>query len=190
VERHGEAEAFDHLVEEHLDALYRYALRLCKGRTADAEDLVQDAVLRALKSRNQLRSIETGRAWLFQILTRTHLNRIRATGRRAEALATDLDEQAFEEALIAWSPLAGPEEQLLQSQQREHLMAAMDELDPGLRAALWLSDAEEFTQREVAEMLGIPEGTVASRVFRARRVLRARLRAVAREAGVPVGRSQ
>jgi len=175
---------FDHLVEAHLDDLYRYALRLCKGRTADAEDLVQDAMLRALRAKEQLRSYETGRAWLFQIVTRTHLNRIRALGRRSESLASDLDEQAFEEALAAWSPLAGPEERLLQEQQREQLLAALDGLDPGLRAALWLSDVEEFTQREVAQMLAIPEGTVASRVYRARRALRVQLRTAAHEAGV------
>ncbi len=177
-------EAFDRLVEEHLDALYRYALRLCKGRVADAEDLVQDAMLRALKRRDQLRSFDAGRAWLFQIVTRTHLNRIRSAGRRAELLSSELEDQAFEEALAAWSPLSGPEEQLLRSQQRESLVAALDRLDPGLRVAIWLADIEEFTQREVAEMLSIPEGTVASRVYRARRALRATLGAPSADAGV------
>jgi RNA polymerase sigma-70 factor (ECF subfamily) len=177
----GEVEGFDRLIEAHLDALYRYALRLCRGRAAEAEDLVQDAVLRALKSRHQLRSLEAGRAWLFQILTRTHLNRIRSRERRAETVATDLDEQGFEEALAAWSPLADPEEELLRSEQREQLLEAMDRLDPDLRAALWLSDVEEFTQREVADMLAIPEGTVASRVFRARRALRGQFGPVRRD---------
>jgi RNA polymerase sigma-70 factor (ECF subfamily) len=186
VESQIDSDGFDRLVETHLDALYRYALRLCKGRAPDAEDLVQDAVLRALKSRGQLRSLDTGKPWLFQILTRTHLNRIRAAGRRAEALATDLDDHAFEEALASWAPLAGPEERLLQSQLREELMEAMDGLDSGVRAALWLTDAEEFTQREVAQMLSIPEGTVASRVFRARRALRSLLGAGVRGAGVTV----
>jgi RNA polymerase sigma-70 factor (ECF subfamily) len=185
-------EAFDRMVEEHLDALYRYALRLCNGRRADAEDLVHDAVLRALKRRAQLRSFGSGRAWLFQIVTRTHLNRCRSAGRRAETLSSDLDEQAFEEALAAWSPLTGPEEQLLQSQQRDGLVAAMDALDPRLRAALWLTDVEEFTQREVAEMLSVPEGTVASRVFRARRALRTSLGAKERGAArsIRTGRSR
>lgn len=174
---------FESLVEDHLPALYRYALRLSRGSAADAEDLVQDAILRAVRSRAQLRDPRAGKAWLFQILTRTHLNQLRARGRRAETVTSDLDERAFEEALAGWVPMTGPEENLLRNERRERLLTAMDRLEPALRSALWLSDVEEFTQREVAEMLCIPEGTVASRVFRARRALRAMLAAAPAGAG-------
>lgn len=180
----------DHLVGENLDALYRYALRLCHGREADAEDLVQDALLRAVRGADQLKALEAGRAWLFQIVTRTHLNRVRAGGRRAETLASDLDEAAFEEALAAWTPIEGPEEALIRQQERDVLVAAIDTLDPGLRAAVWLSDIEGFTQREVAEMLSVPGGTVASRVFRARRALRGKLSGVGQQAPVRAGRNR
>src|SRR5260370_18999770 len=66
--------AFEELLSEHLDALYAYALRVCGGREADAEDLLQDGVLRAFRGWAELRSPEAARAWLLTILTRTHLN--------------------------------------------------------------------------------------------------------------------
>lgn len=167
---------FESLLEQHLDGLYRYALQLCHGRAADAEDLVQDAVLRALRAHEQIRSLDGARAWLFRIVSTTHLNRARSERRRAESLASDMDERTFEEALATWSPLTSPEEQLLASLHEDTLQQALAQLSPALRGAVWLSDVEGFSQREVAEMLLIPEGTVASRVFRARRALRGLLR--------------
>jgi RNA polymerase sigma-70 factor (ECF subfamily) len=164
---------FDALLEEHLGALFRAALHLCAGQATDAEDLLHDTALRALRSRGQLRAREAGRTWLFRILATTHLNRIRTAKRRGEALATDMSDSDFENALSAWTPLAGPEEALIATLRRDALMDALARMTPELRAALWLSDAEGFTHKEVASMLSVPEGTVASRVFRARQALRA-----------------
>jgi len=170
---------FETVLTEHLGALYQAALRYCRGSIADAEDLVQDTVLRALRAQDQVRSHETMRGWLFRALTTTHLNRVRGWRRRGEALAGDLGDEGFEEALTAWVPMAGPEEQLLLKVQAAEVAAALDQLAPELRATLWLRDAEGFSRREIAEMLDVPEGTVASRVFRARRALRATLTASA-----------
>jgi RNA polymerase sigma-70 factor (ECF subfamily) len=159
-------------LSEHLDALYRTARRLCGGRQADAEDLLQDAMLRAFARFDELREPAAARVWLFTILTRTNLNRLRAQQRRAEMLASDLDEQEFEEALAAWRSAAAPDELTDVVLTRERVAAALQDLDDDLRPVVWLADVEGFRQREVAEMLGIPEGTVASRLFRARRNLR------------------
>jgi RNA polymerase sigma-70 factor (ECF subfamily) len=164
------------VLSEHLDALYRTALRLCGGRRADAEDLLQDAVLRAFGRFGELREPEATRVWLFTILTRTNLNRLRARRRRAETLASDLDEHEFEDALASWQSTEAPDEQTDVVLTRERLAAALSDLDVHLRPVVWLADVEGFRQREVAEMLGIPEGTVASRLFRARRNLRDALR--------------
>lgn len=153
-------------------ALYRYATHLCKGQSADAEDLLHDAVVRALPKRHQLRDRAAGRAWLFRIVTTTHLNRYRSRLRRAETFDGDLTESAFEEALAAWARTSAADELAILAADRATIQRCLDRLQPDLKAAVWLTDVEEFTQREVAEMLGIPEGTVASRVFRARRALR------------------
>lgn len=170
--RPTESRAFEELLAEHLDALYRTALRFCRGRKSDAEDLLQDAMLRAFERFGELRDPAAMKAWLFTILTRTNLNRIRTQRRRAEMLASDLNEREFEDALASWRNAEAPDEFVNAALVRERLAAALDGLDEQLRPVVWLSDVEGFRQREVAEILGIPEGTVASRLFRARRILR------------------
>jgi RNA polymerase sigma-70 factor (ECF subfamily) len=174
--RLSEPRAFEEVLSEHLDALYRTALRLCGGRRADAEDLLQDAMLRAFGRFSELRERDAARVWLFTILTRTNLNRLRAQRRRAEMFASDLEEHEFEDALATWRSAEAPDEQTELALTRDRLAAALDALDEHLRPVVWLTDVEGFRQREVAEMLGIPEGTVASRLFRARRSLREALR--------------
>jgi RNA polymerase sigma-70 factor (ECF subfamily) len=176
--------AFEEVLTEHLDALFRTALRLCEGHEADAEDLLQDAVLRAFDSYGQLREPSAVRSWLFTILNRTHLNRVRARRRRGETVAADLDGPAFEAALADWAPMASPAEKAEARQLGEQLTRALDGLAPELRSVVLLADVEGFTQREVAGMLGIPEGTVASRLFRSRRQLRAALDGPARDARI------
>ena len=81
----------------------------------------------------------------------------------------------FEQAIAEWRPLPTPEDIVLSEEQRDGLIAAVDGLEPELRATIILADLEELPQREVATMLDIPEGTVASRLFRARRKLRSAL---------------
>jgi len=164
--------AFEELLAQYVDPLYRTALRLAGGRPADAEDLLQDACLRAFERFGSLRSLGAARSWLFTILVRTHLNRERSRRRRPETVEADLDETAFERALARWQSPATPEELLAREQLREQLRAALSTLDSGLRTVVWLVDVEGFSHREVAEMLQVPEGTVASRLFRARRELR------------------
>lgn len=160
------------LLSEHLDALYRTALRLCAGRTADAEDLIQELALRVFRKSHELREPAAARSWLFTILTRTHLNRVRSARRRPEVGAHDLDEQAFEAALASWQSPERPDYAFERLQTSERVTAALDGLDSDLRAVIWLVDVEGFRQREAAAMLEVPEGTVASRLFRARRALR------------------
>lgn len=174
--------AFEEVLAEHLDALYRTALRLCRGHEADAEDLLQEAALRALEGYGRLRDPSAARAWLFTILGRTHLNRLRSSRRRPETANTDLDESSFEAALAEWSPMPSPAEVVEARQLGEQLTRALDELVPEQRAVVLLVDVEGFTQREVAGMLEVPEGTVASRLFRARRQLRTALETPARDA--------
>lgn len=154
------------------------ALRLCRGHRADAEDLLQESAFRAFLHVHELREPGAGRTWLFRILLRTHLNRARAADRRRETFEGDLDEAAFEEALAAWcgGAMALPAERdyLL----RERVTAAVDALPAPMRDVLWLVDVEGFRQREAAEILDLPEGTIASRLYRAHRALRDALASV------------
>ncbi|MEX2111091.1 MAG: sigma-70 family RNA polymerase sigma factor [Gemmatimonadaceae bacterium] len=168
----GGARAFEELITAHLDALYRTALRLCAGNVPEAEDLLQDAVLRALEKHRQLRDPEAARSWLFTILVRTNHNRLRSSRRRSETAITDFTLAEFESALSEWQPSSTPEQVLDRSELRSRLARCLDTLERELREVIWLADVEEFAHREVAAMLAIPEGTVASRLFRARRALR------------------
>jgi len=158
------------LVRE-LDALYGTALRLCGGRQADAEDLLQEAVLRACQHFGELRQLAAGRAWLFRILTRTHLNRVRTMERRRETFEGDLDEGTFEQALAAWHALE-TRDVVIDALLQDRVTVAVDELPLPMREVLWLVDVEGFRLREVEEILDLPAGTVASRLYRARRALR------------------
>lgn len=160
------------VLSEHLDALYRTALRLCNGRTPDAEDLVQEVALQTFRRFHELREIDAARAWLFTILTRTHLNRVRTSMRRRERAVDDLDEASFERALETWRVDDTPETSLERARTRDSIERAIDSLDPALRTVVWLVDVEGFRHREAAAILGVPEGTVASRLFRAHHALR------------------
>jgi RNA polymerase sigma-70 factor, ECF subfamily len=131
-----------------------------------------------------LKDPSAARAWLFTILIRTHLNRVRAASRRAEAASIDLDDRAFETALAEWIPMRSPAEEVERWQLGEQLARALDSLPTELRGAVWLVDVEGFTQREAAGMQDVPEGTIASRLFRGRRQLRIALEATAREARI------
>lgn len=164
--------AFEEVVTDHLDALHRTALRLCAGNEADAEDLLQESLLRALQRYDALHNPAAAKSWLFTILVRNNLNRLRSRQRRGETLSSDLDGAQFEAALEAWNPSATQDEALDQIDLRDSLGRSLDRLDESLRQVVWLADVEGFRQTELAKMLGIPEGTVASRLFRARNELR------------------
>jgi RNA polymerase sigma-70 factor (ECF subfamily) len=176
--------AFEELLAEHLDALYHTALRLCRGHRADAEDLLQDTALRAFEASGTLRDPAAGRSWFFTILSRTHLNRVRSHRRRPETPEMDMEEAAFEAALASWAPPATPLDVLERQQLAERISEAMNQLTPELCAVVTLMDVEGFRQREVAVMLALPEGTIASRLFRARRLLRDHLKVPAAEQGM------
>src|SRR2546427_8191594 len=134
------------------------AVRLSGGQEAEADDLLQEAAVRAVQGFQELRDPRAARGWLFTILVRTFHNRRRAARRRAETFVADLSEAEFEAALAAWRPLPTPEEVLAQHDLGRRLTAALDTLDVSLRTVLWLVDGEGVRQREVAAMRRLREG--------------------------------
>ena len=153
----------------YLEPLYATAMRLTRNR-ADAEDLVQDTMVRALRFRDRFEPGTNLRAWLYTILHNTWRNRIRDTAREA----TDVDSERIEE--LASRPdgpaeLETPERVLIRSTMDVDLKEALDELPDAFRQAVWLRDVEEFSYAEIAKMLDVPIGTVMSRISRGRRQL-------------------
>jgi RNA polymerase sigma-70 factor (ECF subfamily) len=162
-------DTFGREVLDYLEPLYATAMRLTRNR-ADAEDLVQDTLVRALRFRDRFEPGTNLRAWLYTILHNTWRNRIRDTAREA----TDVDSDRIEElAARAGGPVEveTPERLLLRATMDADLRDALDELPEAFRQAVWLRDVEEFSYAEIAKMLDVPIGTVMSRISRGRRLL-------------------
>jgi RNA polymerase sigma-70 factor, ECF subfamily len=162
-------DTFGNEVLGYLDPLYATAMRLTRNR-ADAEDLVQDTVVRALRFRHRFEPGTNLRAWLYTILHNTWRNRVRDTAREA----TDVDSDRIEElAATADGPaeVETPERTLLRATMDADLKEALDDLPEAFRQAVWLRDVEEFSYAEIARMLDVPIGTVMSRISRGRRQL-------------------
>jgi RNA polymerase sigma-70 factor (ECF subfamily) len=156
-----------------LEPLYATALRLT-GQRADAEDLVQDTYVKALRFADKFEPGTNLRAWLYTILHNTWRNRRRDAARAGVEVDSDLVEQ---ESSRSDGPVMfdTPERILLRESIDAELQAALDALPEVFREAVWLRDVEEFTYAEIAEMLAIPAGTVMSRIARGRRLLFERL---------------
>ncbi len=174
-----------------IDRLYSTALRLTRNE-ADAEDLVQDTYLRAFRSIDQFEPGTNLRAWLYTILHNLHLNARRDQGRNPVAAGSDVVERAVDRP----NQEANPEEVLLQRARDADVREVLDSLPENFRTAVWLRDVDQFSYLEIARIVGVPVGTVMSRISRGRRVLHDRLIARAERAsagvrmpgGVPVER--
>ena len=168
-----EAAAFERDALACLDSLYGTALRLT-ANPADAEDLVQDTYLKAFRAAGQFERGTNLRAWLFTILHNTFLNR----RRRAVKEPIGVEPEEIERAAAAQAiGAATPEDLLLRDTLDADLRTALDALPEAFRQAVWLRDVEEFTYAEIAAMVGVPIGTVMSRISRGRRMLHAQLSA-------------
>ncbi len=154
----------------HLDALYSFALKLTRARD-DAEDLVSDTVLRAFDRWEQYRLGTNVRAWLFTILYHTFVSRKRRVDAREVQLPEDVDSWSAYEAVGE----ADPEGRFYDSFLDEEITRAVDGLPEDYRTAVVLSDVQGLRYAEIAAVLGIPEGTVKSRLFRGRRLLQKQL---------------
>jgi RNA polymerase sigma-70 factor (ECF subfamily) len=155
-----------------LEPLYATAMRLTRNRS-DAEDLVQDTFVKALRFEDQFTAGTNLKAWLFTILHNTWKNRLRGAARQPVDVDSERIEQASaDEGIVA---VDTPEGILLRDTLDADLQQALDEMPEAFREAVWLRDVEEFSYAEIAEMLGIPAGTVMSRISRGRRLLAQKL---------------
>jgi len=173
----------EEILIKHLDSMYSTALRLTKNKEK-AEDLVQDVCLRAFRYFDQLRSNNKLKAWLFKILMNTFINKYRKRIKEPPLVEIELSESLLESASALYRHNSNPEEILIKSSLDEEIKEALDNLHVDLRVVLWLSDVEGFTYEEIKEILRCPIGTIASRLYRARSLLRETLWEYARKRGV------
>jgi RNA polymerase sigma-70 factor (ECF subfamily) len=167
------------LLDQTAQLVYNVSLRLT-GNTADAEDLAQDTLIRALKALPGFRSESGLKTWVYRITVNTWKNRVRSEKRRgfwktvSLGLFTGEGEEGDEERRFAADdpPL---DQGLEKAEQEAQVQSALMELDEDSRSIIVLREVQGQSYQELAEALGVPEGTVKSRLSRAREALKARL---------------
>ena len=182
---HGKKERirkeFEQVALPHLDALYGTALRLTHNER-DAEDLVQDTVLRGFRFFHRFERGTNAKAWLFKILTNVFANRYRK--RQRERAVLEEVEAAESVSLFSEKQQAqsrDPESALIGRLLSDHVKEALRGLPEDFRLAVILADLEDFSYREIADVMECPVGTVMSRIYRGRRLLQRRLAHLAGE---------
>jgi RNA polymerase sigma-70 factor (ECF subfamily) len=172
----------------HMDALYGVACRLTRNPT-EAEDLVQDALVKAMRARDQFQAGTNLKAWLFRILTNTFINKYRRGGLERSVLEGP-DADPLADGWVSASTmrsLRDPEQIALLPIIEGEVRRALDALPPEFRLAVVLCDVEEFSYEEIADIMGCPIGTVMSRLHRGRKLLQKSLYAHALAMGIVKG---
>jgi RNA polymerase sigma-70 factor (ECF subfamily) len=165
-------ELFEQLLERHYRPAYNVAYRLA-GNHADAEDLVQDAMIRAFQSFARYRRDLPFANWLYRIIHNLYIDRLR---RRPKARIESLDEDPS--ATEIPDAEADPARSVLDRQVDRAIQKALAGVTSEFRMAVILCDIQGFSYEEIAEIMGCSLGTVRSRVHRGRKQLRARMDAV------------
>jgi RNA polymerase sigma-70 factor (ECF subfamily) len=150
------------LLRPHVEYLYRMAFRFC-GSREDAEDLVQDVLLKLYPRTGQLAEVDNLRSWLTTVLYRQFIDRTRHVNRSPVQLA-DCDEQIDSPD----NPGAGPERVTEQEHEIDQVQAALSRLNEDQRILVVLHDIEGYRLTELQQMLHVPLGTLKSRLHRAR----------------------
>lgn len=167
-----------------LDQLYRNARRLTRS-SADAEDLVQETMLKAYANFASFREGTNLRAWLIRIMRNTWINTYHKAHRRpVENLSAEIaDWQLVAHDRHAATALRSAELEALEALPNDEIARALSALPKNLQIVIYCVDVEGFRYREIAELMEIPLGTVMSRLHRGRRMLRGLLANVARQRG-------
>jgi len=168
-------QAFEKEALPHLDALYGMALRLTKNQ-GDAEDLVQDSLVKAYRFFHRYEAGSNIKAWLFKVMVNLYYNTCRKQ-KKDRRLLVEAEIDGHVDRYLSDTSRTGPrqEEILLDRLSVEKLRAAVEELPEEFRTALVLCDLHDFSYKEIADILNCPVGTVMSRLYRGRRILQKRL---------------
>lgn len=176
---------FERLIHLQLETLYALAMRYTKAPD-QAEDLVHDTVVRALRFRDRFEVGSNFRAWLYTILTNTFIHKYRRNKREREILEGNTREDVADYMRSEESRMSAkaPERAYLQSMLCDDVLQALASLPEDFRIVVVMCDLENLSYRKIAKILDCPIGTVMSRLFRARRMLESQLQALAIEQGI------
>ena len=174
---------------QYMNQLYAAAMRYTKN-PEDAQDLVQDTYAKAYTSFH----FEPGtnlKAWLYRVLTTTFINTYRKDQRRPQTSDSELEDWQIAEASSHTSDQGkSSEDVVLENLPDSDIKNALAEIPEEFRMAVYLADVEGFSYKEIAEIVGVPAGTVMSRLHRGRKQLREKLTDYARERGYVKGGAQ
>lgn len=175
-------EDFNAEIIPHLDATYNYALRLTTDPN-DAEDLLQDSIVKAFRFFSSFQKGTNARAWLYRIVKNSYINNYRKASRQPQKV--DYDEVAtyYENIRSEQSDTTDLQAQLYRSEYDDEFKQALDDLPEDFRTPLLLCDVEDFTYEEIANMLDVPIGTVRSRLHRGRNLLKEKISDIAKNRG-------
>lgn len=172
--RMADTEQFESLAMPLMPQLYRAALRMTRN-PADAEDLVQETYLKAYKGFDGFEPGTNLKAWLYRILTNTYINTYRAKQRRPSEVELDDVADLYLYRRVQEAGDRSAEENVLDRLQEGEVIEALDALPENFRIPVILADIEGFQYKEIAEILGVPIGTVMSRLHRGRRAMEKKL---------------
>lgn len=178
-------ERFERDAMQYVDQLYSAALRMARN-PADAEDLVQEAYTKAYSAFHQYKPGTNLKAWLYRILTNTYINLYRKRQREPLRTSTDTVEDWQMASAMEHSPagLRSAEVEALDHLPDSDVKAALQAIGEDFRMAVYFVDVEGFSYKEASEILGVPIGTVMSRLHRGRKNLRELLADYAADRGI------
>ena len=172
--------AFREMVEEYQDQVFSLLYRML-GSRAEAEDIAQEVFVTVFKSIDQFRGESKFSTWLYRIAANHSKNRIKYLSRRYDRATSEYDEAAERDVNaqrgegIGQARIASPDAALEGAELERTVQAAIHDLDEDHRLVIVLRDIEELSYEEIAEIAGLPEGTVKSRIHRARVALKEKL---------------
>ena len=178
-------EGFEEIALSHLDELYAMGLRYTK-KEKDAEDLVQETLIKAYTNWDRFEKGTNCRAWLLTILKNTFINKYRRKKKEREILNAD-DLRPIEQNFFSRDRTDfydSPEKETLHKSFTPEIQAAFETLSPEFRQVVILADLNDFSYKEIAHILDIPVGTVMSRLFRGRKMMREQLVEIAYDRGI------
>lgn len=174
--RKGDVEAFETLITGYLQKVYVLAYRFM-GNPEDASDLAQEALVRAFQAIGKFRQEASFKTWLFRIVANVCRDELRRQKRKREVSLDEpliiTNQGEIQRETADWS--RSPEGIFEQKEQQKYLQKIIEGLPPEYRLVIIMRDIQSFSYQEIAEVLGCSLGTVKSRLFRARRVLREKL---------------
>lgn len=169
--RSGDTEAFEALVLEHQNKVYSLALRMV-GNEEDARDMAQEAFIRAFSSLTGFRGDSKFSVWLYRLTSNICIDFLRSRAKKRTVSMTWTDDEGDDAGeLEIPDERFSPEEQFDRTSIRESVQRGLDSLSPQYREILVLREINGLSYEEIGRVLGIEEGTVKSRIFRARKKL-------------------